>query len=126
MKIALALGSALLVPVLALAAPPQKSPELLGKGKTSFTTNCVLCHGEKGDGNGPAGAQMNPKPRDFSDVKSYKNGSKPEQIFKTLAEGIPGSAMVPFAHLSEEERWALAYYVADTFHKPAGKAKGKK
>ena len=35
------------------------------------------------------------------------------QIFETLGKGVPGSAMVKFTNLSEEERWALAFYVLD-------------
>lgn len=104
-----------------MAAPPKASKELLEKGKASFTTNCVVCHGEKGDGNGPAGAQMNPKPRDFAAGK-FKNGEKLEQVFKTLTEGLPGTAMPPFTHVSEEERWGLAHYVL-SFKKPAKKGK---
>ena len=54
---------------------PRKvlTPELLEKGKTVYTVNCMTCHGEKGDGNGPAGQYMNPKPRDFAKEK-FKGG----------------------------------------------------
>jgi mono/diheme cytochrome c family protein len=97
-----------------VAAPPKSTPEVLAKGKASYATNCVLCHGEKGDGNGPAGQAMNPKPRDFN-AGQFKNGNTPEGIFKTLGEGLKDTAMVSFQHLSEEERWALAHYVNNTF-----------
>ena len=106
------------------AAPPPKvvksTPALLEKGKASYTTNCDVCHGPKGDGNGPAGAAMNPKPRDFS--TPFKNGKKPEQVFKTLTEGLAGTAMAAFGHLPEEDRWGLVYYVL-SFDKPAEKKK---
>lgn len=92
------------------AKAPPATPQLLEKGKASFTTNCVTCHGEKGDGNGPAGKFMNPKPRDFSAGK-FKGGEKPEQIFKTLTSGLTGTAMPGFGHLPEEERWALVHHV---------------
>ncbi|TMA38234.1 MAG: cytochrome c [Deltaproteobacteria bacterium] len=35
------------------------------------------------------------------------------QIFDTLGKGVPGTAMVKFTNLSEEERWALAWYVRE-------------
>lgn len=94
----------------ALAAAPKLTTELLEKGKTSYTTNCMACHGDKGDGNGVAGAMMNPKPRNFVSDK-FKKGDKPENVFKTISTGLPNTSMMSFGHLSEEEQWALTYYV---------------
>jgi len=95
---------------LARAAGPAVTPALLEKGKTSYTTNCMTCHGEKGDGNGVAGAMMNPKPRNFI-VDKFKKGDKPDKVFKTVSEGLAGTSMVGFGHLPEEERWALTHYL---------------
>ena len=97
-------------------APPKVTPELLEKGKQVYTVNCLTCHGEKGDGNGPAGALMNPKPRSFLKDK-LKVGGKPEQLFKTVSSGLPNTAMAAFAHLPEEDRWAAVLYVKETFLK---------
>lgn len=112
----------------ALAAGPEITPALLDKGKASFGTNCVPCHGEKGDGTGIAAAALNPKPRNFS-TEAFKNGSKPDEVFKTLTVGLTGTAMAPFAHLPEEERWAVTAYVLKSFVKsppPPVKKPGKK
>lgn len=89
---------------------PEMTPKLLEKGKANYTANCLTCHGEKGDGNGPTGKLLNPKPRDFSKAK-FKKGDKVEQIFTTLTNGLEGTAMVGYKHLSEEDRWSIAYYV---------------
>lgn len=88
----------------------KSSPELLKKGEAAYKTNCVTCHGEKGDGNGPAGAMMNPKPRNFA-KDAFKKGDKPEQIFESISKGLEGTAMASFSYLPEEDRWGLAYYV---------------
>lgn len=104
-------GTVLLLSQSSFAGPPPKAtPELLEKGKASYSTNCMTCHGDKGDGNGPAGAMMNPKPRDLT-VGKFKKGNKPEQVFKTITNGLPGTSMTGFGHLPEEERWALVHYV---------------
>lgn len=96
--------------IFAQAAGPAVTPALLEKGKASYATNCMTCHGEKGDGNGVAGAMMNPKPRNFI-VEKFKKGDKPDKVFKTVSEGLPGTSMVGFGHLPEEERWALTHYL---------------
>ncbi|MBI2374187.1 MAG: cytochrome c [Deltaproteobacteria bacterium] len=133
MKLSLFLSTAtFLFASQALAAAPKSTPELLGRGKAAFTVNCVPCHGEKGDGNGPAGQALNPKPRNFG-TDPFKSGDKPEQIMKAISEGLPGTAMVAFAHIPEEERWGLVYHVLElqkagkpTKAAPAKPAKPKK
>ncbi len=97
------------LPAMAGKAPPS-SPELITKGQVSYKTNCAVCHGDIGDGNGPAGASLNPKARNLISEK-FKFGTKPEQVFKTITEGSKNTSMAPFGHLSEEERWALTHFV---------------
>ena len=96
----------------AFAAPPPADKALLEKGKATFTTTCVPCHGEKGAGDGAAASALNPKPRNFV-TESFKQGDKVEDVFKTLAEGVKGTAMVAYAFLPETDRWALAYHVLE-------------
>ncbi len=107
----LAGAAALLAAVAARAGEPKKTPELLQKGKASFEMNCASCHGPAGAGDGAAAAALDPKPSNLATAK-LKGGDKPAQIFATLGKGVPGTAMVAFTHLPEEERWALAYHVA--------------
>ena len=120
--ISLAAAAALLAAFAARAAEPKKTPELLAKGKASFEMNCASCHGPNGAGDGPAAAALDPKPRNLA-TAPLKGGDKPAQIFATLGKGIPNTAMIAFGHLSEEERWGLAYHVADLRQAAKGKKK---
>lgn len=95
------------------AAPPAKVDQtLLDKGKAAFAINCSSCHGEKGDGTGPAAAALNPKPRNFA-TEPFKQGDSPDAVFKTISSGVTGTPMVAFQHLSEDDRWALTHWVLE-------------
>ena len=107
------LVSASLFSTFVWAAPPGKVDQaFLEKGKAVFGINCTACHGEKGDGNGPAAAALNPKPRNYT-TDSFKQGDSPEAVFKTVTAGVTGTPMVGFPHLSEEDRWAVTYWVLE-------------
>ncbi len=54
--------------------------------KPIFAEKCVPCHGEKGKGDGPAAAALNPKPRDYTD-KAWQASVTDEQIKKTIVYG---------------------------------------
>jgi mono/diheme cytochrome c family protein len=83
------------------------------KGRELFQRNCTACHGAHGDGKGPAASALTPAPRDFLDPKAkWTRGRGPLQIYQTLTEGNPGTAMPPFgAALSVPDRWALVHYL---------------
>lgn len=104
---------------------PKETPEFIAKGKEVYMTNCLTCHGDKADGNGPAGQYMNPKPRDLTAPATFKRSSGVEAVFKTISEGLPGTSMVGFSAISEAERWALVHYVRSLFKGGAKKANGK-
>lgn len=89
-----------------------KSPELMSLGKKTYAQNCTSCHGVSGNGRGPASRAIltGPKPRNFTS-EDFKYGREPIQVFTTITNGSPGSAMPPWGSLSVKERWALAHYV---------------
>jgi mono/diheme cytochrome c family protein len=106
----LAAAVTLLLAFPARAEPPKRTPELVDKGKASFAKNCVACHGPNGEGDGKLAKNLNPRPRNFL-TEPFQNGPGVDKVFETLSNGRPGTAMVAFRGLPEEERWALAYYV---------------
>lgn len=87
------------------------TPELLARGKSLFDQTCATCHGTAGRGDGPGGKGLNPPPRNFTVNSNWKNGTRIEGIFKTLEEGIKGSAMVSYNYLTKKDRMALVHYV---------------
>ena len=108
----IAIGCVLFLGSMLLAAPPKLTPELLKKGEASYKANCVACHGTSGAGDGEVGKMLKPPPRNFSKDK-FKQGSKVADVFKTITSGVSGTGMAGYPHLTEEERWAMAYYVLE-------------
>ncbi len=86
------------------------TPELVEHGAAAYTTNCAMCHGPKGMGDGPAGAALVPKPRNLVEGKWAKSGDS-LGLFDTLKNGLPGTSMAPFGHLPVNERWAIVHYI---------------
>jgi mono/diheme cytochrome c family protein len=88
-----------------------------GNQRGLFRRHCAACHGVSGDGAGPSAAVLNPYPRDFRDgvfkYTSTAGGAKPapDDLLRTLRQGIPGTAMPSFRKLYEGEIQALLEYV---------------
>lgn len=81
-------------------------------GETVYTEKgCVTCHGAQGKGDGPVGAALKPKPRNFADA-TWKNGTDLASVIKTINTGITGSGMAPYKGvLTDDEIKAVAEYV---------------
>jgi mono/diheme cytochrome c family protein len=89
----------------------QPSDELIAQGQELFSANCSSCHGESGRGDGPAGLQLTPPPRNFHAASGWINGPSVSGIYKTLEEGIAGSGMASYNYLPPIDRFALAHFV---------------
>lgn len=78
------------------------------KGKATFTTYCVVCHGAKGLGDGAGGKALNPKPANLTSekVQSQTDG----EIFWKITNGR-GPMVKWETMLSEDQRWELVNYV---------------
>lgn len=88
---------------------PRTFPNL-NVGAKLFQNNCTSCHGEKGHGDGIAGANLDPKPANFHDPDLVW-GSSPFKFYNTIRLGVPGTGMAAFSHLTDEEVWSLAFYL---------------
>lgn len=88
---------------------PREVPNLQDGAKL-FQKSCVSCHGNTGHGDGVAGVNLDPKPANFHDSDLVWN-SAPYKFYNTIRLGVPGTGMTAFSNLSDEEVWALAYYI---------------
>lgn len=102
------IGSALLIayPV-PLAPSSQPDPT---RGAALYAQNCSSCHGATGDGSGPAARGMDPPPIAFTDRARARERSL-FGLYQVIEQGLEGTSMPSFAHLTSEDRWALAFHV---------------
>lgn len=105
----------------------NSSPELIAQGQKLYSGmgGCATCHGEKGLGDGIAGAALNPKPRNFAATPStWTNGTSVKSIYVTLTVGVKGTGMAGYqAMLSPKDRLALTHYVRSLNASPADSGK---
>jgi len=90
----------------------------LDKGKQLYSTICASCHGNDGKGDGPAGAALNPKPRNFHEAEGWKNGRKFTELYNTLQKGILTSGMPAYDYMPAMDRVAIISYVQTFMPEP--------
>jgi mono/diheme cytochrome c family protein len=103
------------IPAIDINTISKPTSELTEKGRALYANACASCHGENGLGAGPAATGLNPPPRNFAGTQQWRNGRKISEIYKTLEEGIPGTAMISYEFMSPEEKISLAHYMRSSF-----------
>jgi mono/diheme cytochrome c family protein len=116
--------SALLMTVALLALVIPATASAAGdaaEGKKTYDILCMPCHGMTGAGDGPAGAALNPPPRNFTvgDFKfdANKDGAigTDEDIALVIQKGAVAfggnPVMVPWPQLSESDLANLVAYI---------------
>jgi mono/diheme cytochrome c family protein len=98
---------------------PPPTPERIVRGKQLYAdAECLACHGERGRGDGPSAPtlkdnrQLPIEATDLTKPARFKNGSRPEDLYRTLMTGLAGTPMPSYGDsLEPEQAWDLVYYV---------------
>lgn len=86
-------------------------------GKEVFEAHCVGCHGERGNGAGPAATFLWPLPRDFTagvfKFRTTPSGTLPTDgdLVRTITRGVRWTAMPTWHEVGEKERLAVVTYL---------------
>ena len=75
-----------------------------------YETHCLLCHGERGSGQGRRTAGVAKRPTRLADPV-WRRGTTPRRLFFVVREGLPGTAMPGWTSLSADETWDVVAYV---------------
>ena len=98
------------VDVSKIGEPWVSNPDMVTHGTKLFAQNCAMCHGNEGRGDGPAGAGLNPKPKNLIEGP-WKKGGGYIGWYTALTEGIAGGSMASYKHLKPVDRWALVQFI---------------
>jgi cytochrome c oxidase cbb3-type subunit 2 len=109
-----ALAASLLGAAVLHAAP---SAQQLEAGRKTYQKYCSQCHGDKGDGQGPAAAHLQPRPRDFTSgkfkLRTTASGALPtdDDIRRVIRSGMPYTTMPAWPRLTDDEVTGLVLYL---------------
>lgn len=87
----LGLAAAVLAPALVRAETQPPKPD----GHALYRRYCQICHGQKGNGRGPAAPLLWPQPRDFTRA-TMKWGTAEWDLARVIRDGVPGTSMPAF------------------------------
>lgn len=101
---------------------PADNPDLAA-GAALYQTHCASCHGVNLDGQGPAGAGLEPAPANFTDIE------RAQQLdvlayFNTIRYGVEGTGMASYQAMPEQDRWNMSFYLATVATSEAQRQRG--
>jgi hypothetical protein len=70
----------------------QTSSPALQRGRKTFHQSCAVCHGERGDGKGPAAPALSPRPINLTTLTRQKGTFPADQIAAALRGTAPLAA----------------------------------
>lgn len=90
---------------------------LVQRGREVYDKYCVGCHGDYGDGRGPAAERLITPPRDFRrgiyKFRSTDSGSLPMEtdLYRTITRGLSGVSMPGFPLMPHRDKLAVIEYL---------------
>lgn len=84
-------------------------PDAATAGAEVFKTNCESCHGPQGHGDGPAGAALDPQPKNLAEFAPQVGD---DYLYWRVNTGKEGTAMVAWKGvLTDDQIWQVIAFV---------------
>jgi len=78
-------------------------------GADLFQTNCAACHGPQGHGDGPAGASLDPAPKNLPELSATATD---DYLFWRIATGREGTSMPGWKGiLTDDQIWQIISFI---------------
>ncbi len=94
--------------------PFPPTAEVIDEGRKVYQGKgtCFTCHGVTGKGDGPAGLELRPKPRDFTNPQ-FQALRTDGELFWVIRNGSTGTRMFSYSPsvITEEEAWKVIHYL---------------
>ncbi|MDX3893969.1 cytochrome c/FTR1 family iron permease [Pusillimonas sp.] len=116
-------ANALLLKAYPMPVAPAHAPDLQA-GARLYAAQCASCHGAGGAGDGVAAAGLDPAPIAFTDAERAASRSV-LALYQVISQGVEGTSMPAFAELSDDERWALAFFAGGMAYDDAMRKRGE-
>lgn len=94
----------------AVVNPVHATAESQAHAKSTFSIDCAMCHGERGDGKGDVVADMKLTMKDWTASPSVLDGMKDGEIFYTIKNGR-GKMPPEGDRAKDEDLWNLVIYL---------------
>lgn len=97
-------------PAMFASNPTAPDADSIAQGQALYDLHCLTCHGEQGNGDGPAAASLPAPPANFNGghTATHPDGD----LWYWIKAGIEGTSMPAFeAQLSDDDIWHLVNYV---------------
>jgi len=94
------------------------------RGKKLYTSQCSLCHGDKGDGKSDLAQEMKITPPDFSKPETLEKRTDGE-LFAIMGVGSGSNMPGQGTRMIERQKWYLVNYLRALSGKTPAKATGK-
>lgn len=106
-------------PPIVIPPTPPFDAKGVERGRALYAaTGCGKCHGAAGRGDGPSAPtlqydnELPVRPADFSRPADFKCGQRPQDVYRTLTNGMDGAPMPSFVEgLTDAQRWDLVQFV---------------
>ncbi len=108
-----AMATGIPAPYRGVTDPLPSTPAVVAAGRDLYAANCTMCHGTQGDGDGPAGAGLSPRP---ANLRSLVHSPMVRDDYRMWAIGAGGAefgtGMPAFKDaLTVDARWKIVRYL---------------
>lgn len=123
--------AAVLQPIAITGGPLPMSEASVRRGHDLYQQlQCWQCHGAGGRGDGSKASDLEDdwgfriRPADLTRPSAFKNGARPEDIYRTIATGLDGTPMASFLDVMrgrEAQIWDLVNFVRSLSEEGSGR-----